>query len=133
MTDIFNRLYTPLATQLRTSHPGIQVTGERIPAPTVFPSVVFIEADSYEDARFVDNSLKENITALMYEVTVFSNKVGGKRSECIEILSEIDDYMKEANARRIARVEGYFDAEARIYMVTARYNVKTDGTNLYIF
>ena len=133
MTDIFNRIFTPLATMLRQNHSGIFVTGERVPAPSVFPSVVFIEADSYEDQRSMDNSLRENITALMYEVTVFSNKVGGKRSECVEILSEIDDYMKAANARRIARVEGYFDTEAKIYMLTARYNVKTDGTNLYTF
>ena len=133
MTDIFNEIFTTVATAVRESRSGTFVTGERVPSPTVFPTVVFLEADSYEDARFSDNSLTENLTALMYEVTVFSNKTGGKRSECIEILSEIDTIMREHNARRISRAEGYFDAEAKIYMVTARYNVKTDGTYLYTF
>ena len=133
MTDIFNKIYTAMATKVRAKHSGVFITGERVPVPSRFPCVVFVEADSYEDARHVDNSLKENITALMYEVTVFSNKKDGKRSECISILSDIDTFMKESNARRIARVEGYFDVESKIYMVTARYNVKTDGTNLYTF
>ena len=133
MTDIFNKMYTAMATDVRAKHSGVYVTGERVPAPTQFPCVMFIEADSYDDPRSVDNSLNENITALMYEVTVFSNKKDGKRSECIAILSDIDTFMKQSNARRIVRVEGYFDTEGKIYMVTARYNVKTDGTKLYTF
>lgn len=133
MTNIFNWVFTQIATPVRESHPGIFVTGERIPGPSRFPCVEVVEADNYEDRSGIDNTLKENLTALMYEITVFSNKTSGKRSECIEILSEIDTTMKLMNATRIARIEGYFDSAATIYMVKARYRLKTDGTNLYTF
>lgn len=133
MIDIFNKNYTDVATAVRTSYPGTFVTGERINAPSQFPSVMFVEADSYEDERYRDNRLRENVTALMYEITVYSNKRGGKRAECISILSTIDDVMRRKNARRIARVEGYYDSQSKIYMVTARYRMKTDGTYYYAF
>lgn len=131
MIDIFNRMFTDAATAARSAHPGTFVTGERIGAPSKFPCVMFVEADSYEDRRYMDNTLTERVTTLMYEITVFSNKQDGKRAECIEILSTIDDVMKRKNGTRIARVEGYFDSESKIYMVTARYRLATDGTNYY--
>lgn len=133
MINIFNRIYTDVASAVRTAHPGTAITGERLAKPSKFPSVMFIEADSYEDTGYMDNTLTERITALMYEITVFSNKSDGKRAECIDILSTIDTEMRRKNATRIARVEGYFDTESKIYMVTARYRLKTDGTNLYTF
>lgn len=133
MIDVFNQIYTDVATAVRADHPGTFVTGERLNKPSKFPTVMVIEADNYEPPESVDNSLKENLAALMYEITVFSNKTSGKRSECIDILSTIDDVLKHKNGRRIARVEGYFDSEATIYMVTARYRLKTDGINLYTF
>ena len=131
MTNIFNWVFTQIATPTRASYPGVFVTGERIPTPARFPCVEVVEADNYEDSSGVDNTLVERLTNLMYEITVFSNKTSGKRAECIEILSEIDTIMKRMNATRIARVEGYFDSDATIYMVKARYRLKTDGTNLY--
>jgi hypothetical protein len=131
--DVFNQIYTDVATAVRTDYPGTFVTGERLNKPSKFPTVMVIEADNYEPPESVDNSLRENLAALMYEITVFSNKTSGKRSECIDILSTIDEVMKHKNGRRIARVEGYFDSEATIYMVTARYRLKTDGINLYTF
>lgn len=133
MIDIFNTIYTDVATSVRTAHSGTFVTGERLNKPSKFPTVMIVEADNYEAPESVDNSLEEKLAALMYEVTVFSNKTSGKRAECIAILSTIDDIFKSKNGRRIARVEGYFDSESTIYMVTARYRLKTDGTNLYTF
>lgn len=133
MTDIFDRVFTDIATAVRTAHSGAYVTGERIAAPAQFPCVMVVEADSYEDTRYKDNTLTENVTALMYEITVFSNKQAGKRAECIAVLQTIDGVMKTKNGTRIARAEGCFDSESRIYMVTARYRFKTDGTRYYTF
>lgn len=133
MTDIFNWLFTEIATPVRAEYPGVYITGERLNMPEKFPCVEVVEADSYEVSSGIDNTLKENLTALMYEITVFSNKQFGKRSQCIEILSTIDTIMKRKNATRIARVEGYFGSDATIYMVKARYRLRTDGTNLYTF
>lgn len=133
MTNVFNYIFTEIATPVRESFAGVFVTGERINKPTQFPCVEVVEADNYEVATSIDNTLRENLTALMYEVTVFSNKQFGKRSECIDILSQIDTILKRMNASRIARIEGYFDSEASIYTIKARYRLKTDGTNFYTF
>lgn len=133
MTDIFDEMFTAIAQPVRAAFPGAFVTGERIPAPAKFPCVTVIEADNYEDANSIDNSFTENLTSLMYEITVYSNKASGKRTQCIEILNLIDGLMKSKNASRIARVEGYFDKEATIYTIRARYRLKTDGVNLYTF
>lgn len=133
MTNVFNYIFTEIATPVRESFSGVFVTGERINKPPQFPCVEVVEADNYEVATSIDNTLRENLTALMYEVTVFSNKQFGKRFECIDILSQIDTILKRMNANRIARIEGYFDSEASIYTIKARYRLKTDGTNFYTF
>lgn len=133
MRDLLPTIFTDIAGPVRAEFPGAFVTGERINAPAKFPCVVVVEADNYEDPSGVDNTLTERITALMYEITVFSNLKSGKRSQCIEIMNIIDTVMRRKNAVRIARVEGYFDSESKIYMVTARYRFKTDGKNYYTF
>lgn len=133
MTDIFNELYTEIVTALGTQFPNVFVTGVRLPKPTAFPCVSIVEADNYEDANSIDNTLTERITNLMYEVTVYSNLSVGKREQCIKILSCIDNLLKEKNMSRIARVESYYDSEATIYVILARYRVKTDGKYLYTF
>lgn len=133
MTNIFNEMFTDIANPVRAAFPGAFVTGERVPVPAKFPCIAVIEADNYEDRRSIDNSGIERLTVLMYEITVFSNKQTGKRSQCIEILDLIDGIMKRKNASRIARVEGYFDSESTIYTIQARFRLKTDGTYLYTF
>ena len=133
MMNVFPKVFTDIATPLRTTYSDIYITGERINQPPKFPCVMVVEADNYEDARFSDNSLTEKVAALLYEITVFSNKAQGKRSQCVEILSDIDDIMKRKNATRFSRIEGYFDSESTIYFTTARYRLKTDGTYWYTF
>ena len=133
MLNVFPSVYTDIATPIRAAYPSVFMTGERVAAPTKFPCVMVVEADNYEDAAYRNNTLTEQITALMYEITVYSNLTSGKRSQCIDILQIIDDVMKRKNGTRIARVEGYLDTEGKIYMVTARYRAKTDGVNWYTF
>lgn len=133
MLDVFHSVFTEIKTAVVAECPDANVTGQRIAEPTKFPCVTVVEADNYEDPRYMDNSLTERVTALMYEITVFSNIQGGKRDQCIGILQIIDTLLKRKNATRIARIEGFFDAQGKIYMVTARYRVKSDGTRWYTF
>lgn len=133
MTDIFNEIFTDIATPVRLEVSDTFVTGERVAIPSRFPCVSVVEADNYEVRESIDNSGRERLTALMYEITVYSNLSAGKRAQCIGILSIIDNVMKSKNANRIARIEGYVDGESRIYMIRARYRLKTDGYYLYTF
>lgn len=124
MTDVFNDIFTYLATAIRTEYPGCFVTGEWVNAPTQFPTVYIVEADNYEDVNSRDNSLRENGTVLMYQIAVFSNLTSGKRYECAKILGFIDDLLKSKNFTRIGRAEAYADTEKTIYQMTARYRVR---------
>lgn len=137
MTDVFNDIFTMVATAVRNEYPGCFVTGEWVNAPAQFPTVSVVEADNYVDAASRDNSLTENVTVLMYQVTVYSNLTSGKRYECAKILGFIDDLLRVKNFTRIARSESYYDTEKTIYTMTARYRVRVgkreqDGSfNLY--
>lgn len=136
MTNVQPQLFTEIATEVRSQFPGTFVTGEWVDAPAQFPCVSIVEADNYFDRSSFDNTLKENLAVLMYQVTVFSNKQTGKRFQCVEILSLIDDMFRMKNAIRIGRTESYVDPSTKkIYQMTARYRVrvKDDGEGNYTF
>ena len=133
MRDILPTIFTDISTAVHASYSTAYVTGERIATPSQFPCVTVVQADNYEDRYSMDNSLTEQLTVLMYEITVFSNSTGGKRSQCIDIMMLIDDVMKHKNGTRISCVEGYFDSQSKIYMVQARYRFATDGTHYYTY
>ena len=124
MTDVFNDIFTYVAAAVRTEYPGTFVTGEWVNAPARFPTVSIVEADNYVDTYSRDNSLQENGTVLMYQITVYSNLQTNKRYECAKILGFIDDLLRVKNFSRIARSESYMDAEKTIYTMTARYRVR---------
>lgn len=67
----------------------------------------------------------------MYEINVYSNKVGTKKSEAKAIMQLIDGMMYERNFTRIALTPVPNLEDATIYRLTARYRAETDGTNIY--
>lgn len=131
MIDCENEIYTPIARALRVAYPGINVSGEYVRSPSSFPHASIVEADNYVSEDKVDSSGIEQYATLMYEVNVYSNKVGGKKTECKKILDTIDRMMFERNFRRIARTPVPNLEDASIYRITARYRAETDGTYLY--
>ena len=133
MINKFNELATSIATACRTAHSGIWVTGERTYMPSKFPCIAIVEADRYEDPSHVDNTLVEKNVVMLIELTIFSNKTSGRRSECIGILETASDVLKSKNARMISKIEGFSDVDDTIYMVQARYRLATDGTYWYTY
>lgn len=106
----------------------IFVTGEFTDSPARFPAVTFIQADSNERLRShtVDG---ERAVNLMFEITVYSNKVGYKKLEAYEIMDTIDSIMTgktEVDGRRV----GFYRTmcspipnlqDSTIFALTARY------------
>lgn len=131
MIDVESKVYTPIATALRSAFQGIDVSGEYVNAPSVFPHVSIVEADNYTTLAHLDNSDSEKYATLMYEVNVYSNKGARKKSECKQIMATIDDLMYSMNFTRIAMTPIPNMGNASIYRVTARYRAETDGTNIY--
>lgn len=71
---------------------NIFVTGEYVDSPAKFPAVTIVQSDSSEYMR-MHTSEGEQAATLMYEITVYSNKVGYKKSEAYEIMQIVDDVM----------------------------------------
>lgn len=131
MIDVENEIYTPLARALRAEFPGINVSGEYVRAPSKFPHVSIVESDNYMTIRHLDNSDDEKYATIMYEINVYSNKSGGKKSEAKAIMGLIDGLMYDLNFTRLAMTPVPNLEDSTIYRITARYRAETDGTNMY--
>lgn len=131
MIDVEAKVYSPIAAALRTAYSGISVSGEYVNAPSSFPAVTIVEQDNCMTLDKLSTSDDEEFATVMYEVNVYSNKSGGKKSECRAIMDTIDKMMYFRNFTRIAMSPVPNLNDATIYRMTARYRAETDGTNFY--
>lgn len=131
MIDIEKLIYTPIAEALRNRFKGISVSGEYVNAPPKFPYVSIVEQDNYMSANRLDSSDREKFSTLMYEVNVYSDKAGAKKSVCREILRCIDEMLYRKNFTRISMNPVPNMENATIYRLNARYRAETDGDNIY--
>lgn len=131
MVDIEATVFTKIATALRKEFTGIFVTGEYVNAPAKFPFVSIVEADNYTDSRFLDTADQERYARLMYEVNVYSNKEGTKKSECRKILNFIDQMLHGLDFTRISMNPVPNLEDAKIYRLNARYEVVSDGETTF--
>lgn len=131
MIDVENKIYDPIAKTVRASFPMADISGEYVRAPAKFPHVSVVESDNYMTIRHIDSSNEEKFATIMFEVNVYSNKVGGKKSEAREILNLIDQKFYSMNFTRIAMTPVPNLEDSTIYRITARYRAETDGVNLY--
>lgn len=121
MIDIENEVFTKIATELRSRFSGINVYGEDVRTPSSFPCVSIVEADNYTVKNTQDSGCNENHANLMYEVNVYSNKTSGKKSECKEILSLIDEMLLGMGFTRTMKNPVTMD-DATIYRMVSRYS-----------
>lgn len=125
-TLVFGTVAPPLREKYKSL--DILVTGEYTDSPAKFPAVSIIEADN-ADYIPMRTAHGEQASKLMYEVTVYSNRVGGATLEAYEIMGDIDDYMtgrKEYNGNRLGFHRTmcspvYNLQDASIFSLKARY------------
>lgn len=121
MIDIENEIFNKINIELCSRFPGINVSGEYVRSPSSFPCVSIVEADNYTLRKTQDSGSNENHAVLMYEVNVYSNKTGGKKSDCKAIFSVIDDVFLNLGFTRLAKHPVTMD-DATIYRMVGRYN-----------
>ena len=128
MIDIENEVFTQIATKLREEFNGISVYGEYTKAPAKFPAVSIEEKANTVYQRTQDSGNIENHASLMYEVNVYSNKKTGKKSECKDLFSVIDDEFSAMGFTRILKDTIPNLEDATIYRMIGRYTavVSTD-------
>ena len=120
MIDIENPVFTKVATALRTAFSGITVQGEENYSPSKFPFVSFVEADNYFYNATRDSASNENHDVLMYEINIFSNKTGGKKSQVRSIESVIDDAMNKMGFTKTSSTP-MTSYDGTVYRRIARY------------
>lgn len=131
MIDIESEIYGPIAKTLREEFPGINVSGEYVRTPSVFPHVTIEESDNYISQDKLSSSDVEEYSSLLYTVNVYSNKTSGKKAECRKIMARISELLYAKNFRRISCTPVPNMQNATIYRLVAQFVVETDGTTFY--
>ena len=133
MIDIESFLFSRIAGVLRASYEGIFVSGEYVDSPAKFPAVTIVESDNsvLQKMRTAAPNL-ENAVSLMYEVNIYTNTEGFKKSEAKDILETVDSEFSKLGFTRtmsnpisnlqdakifriVVRCEGVADKDFRIY------------------
>jgi len=122
-----NKIFTLLATTLRTNYTGINVVGEYTPTPSKFPCVFIEEKDNY--TGIFDGSGNEKTSNLTYEINVFSNLASGRKTQCKNIMNTIDGKMIEAGFRRLSLMP-IPNEDSTIYRMVARYVGSIDSNSM---
>ena len=120
MINIENDVIDNVGAAVRAAHPGIDFTGEYVPAPASFPAAMIHEADNRVFERMRTEHI-ENAVRVMYEDRAYSDKVTGKKAEAKAIITTIDDAMVAMGFTRT-----FLDAvpnlqDASIFQYLARY------------
>lgn len=121
MIDVENEIFNKVSTSVRAKFPSANITGEYVKSPSSFPHISLEEADNSVFANTQTSTEYENHGVLLYEVNVYSNKISGKKTECKEIMSLIDDEMSSMGFTRTLLQPIPNMDNATIYRMTARY------------
>lgn len=129
MVDCENEVYTRVKNAVLAEIPGVDFSGEYELSPAALPHVYM---------RMSDNGLLASRTtdgrefALpMFAIDIYSNKPGGKKTECKKIAQVIDKTMFSMNFERLSMTEVPNMDSATIYRLVLRYQGVTDGQFFY--
>ena len=127
-SQVFNRISTPL--RAKYTNPKIFITGEPEKVLSTYPAVTIVEMENSTYEKTLDSSSKENHANLMYEINVYSNLKTGKKAQCKQIRSEIDEIMILLGFKRITSNPISNLDDSTIYRIVSRYRaiVSTDET-----
>ena len=126
MLDFQNEIFTNVATDVRSAHEGVTVTGEYTRSPSKFPAVTLDEIENVTVGNLEDSSHEEKYSGLGYRLQVFSNKTGGKKAEAREIFATADNVMRRMGFRRVTYSTTPEIYDSTIYSITATYEAIVD-------
>ena len=127
MIDIESFLFSQIAGALRSIYEGIFVSSEYVDSPARFPTVTIIESDNsvLQKMRTIAPNL-ENAVSLMYEVNIYTNTEGFKKSEAKDILETVDSEFSELGFTRTMSNPISNLQDAKIFRIVARYEGVAD-------
>ena len=86
MIDYSNEIFHAVATDLRSTYPGIKVVGEYVLSPALFPTVTIDEISNVP--THLDSAEQPKYAEVQYRVQVFCNGTG-KRAKAREIYGTV--------------------------------------------
>lgn len=125
MIDAENQIFSIVAGTLRSEFPGIFVSGEFTALPAKFPAVTIEESDNTVVQRMRTTNI-ENAVNVMYEVNIYTNTVGNKKSEAKRIFKTVDTEFDKLGFERILCNPISNLSDATIYRIVARYRAAID-------
>ena len=121
MVNIENEIFDIMAKAIRAKYPGAYVVGEYVKSPSRFPCISIIEMDNTAYDKTQTSGSLENHANVTYEVNIYSNKSSGKKSECKEIASLLDNEFATLGLSRTMLQPTPNVDDATIYRIVGRY------------
>jgi hypothetical protein len=121
MINVENEIFDKVSTSVRAKFPSASVTGEYVKSPPSFPHISLEEVDNSVLSTTQTSTEYENHVVLLYEVNIYSNKTRGKKTECKELISIVDNEMLKLGFTRTMLQPIPNMDDATIYRMTARY------------
>lgn len=121
MINVENEIFDIVSKSIREKYPSAFISGEYVRTPSKFPFVSVIEMSNTAYDRTQSSGSLENHASLMYEVNIYSNKKSGKKSECKEIATLIDNELATLGFSRTMLQPIPNMDDATIYRMTGRY------------
>lgn len=131
MRDCENQVFTQLKSKILEQYPTADVASEYVIAPSRFPHISIVMADTYTSSYYLSNKDEEDYTVCMFEINIYSNKASSKKSECKAIAELISKELYSMNFIRTAQTVVPNLENNSIYRIVARYTVATDGKFFY--
>ena len=125
MIDVESIVFSTVANALRAVYDDIFVSGEFVDVPAKFPAVTIVESDNAIVQRMRTTNI-ENAVTVMYEVNIYTNTVGYKKSEAKDILEVVDDEFSKMGFARVLCNPVANLSDATIYRIVARYQASID-------
>ena len=103
-----------------------EVSTEYTKQPAKFPFVSVIEVDnaSSDWTRTSDNV--ENHATVTYDINIYSNRVGTRKSECKRIANAVDTAMLRLGFSRMSMGQNPNLMDTTVYRITGRYRAMVD-------
>ena len=126
MNDFENEIFTAVAAETRSKHPGIVAKGEFVRSPAAFPMLALSEYENVQVDALMDSSHEEKYSGLGFRLQVFSNKVDGKKAEAKAIYATADKTLRGMGFRRRTYATTPEIYDSTIYSITATYEAVVD-------
>ena len=126
MIDFESEIFTAVAFDVRSEHPGTVVKGEFVRSPAEFPMVAISEFENVMVDELMDSSQEERYSGLGYRLQVFSNKIGGKKAEAKAIFATADKKIRSMGFHRRTYATTPEIYDSTIFSITATYEAIVD-------